>query len=114
MITAIVKRPTAVIVLLALAALLAGTAALAERPEPEVYGTFDGDEMFTLLPPNGIPAIMDPEYVTGEEAAAQMSAEEHVMGLATDRDAVCWSTWQLDHHEIVNDVFDGAAIAATW
>jgi hypothetical protein len=114
MITAIVKRPTAVFILLALTALLAGTAALAERPEPEVYGTFDGDEMFTLLPPNGIPAIMDPEYVTGEEAAAQMSAEEHVMGLATEGDAVCWSTWQLDHHEIVNDVFAGAAIAVTW
>ena len=88
--------------------------ASAERPEPEVYGTFDGDQMYTLLPPDGIPAILDPEYVTGEEAAAQMSPAEHVLGLATENDAVCWSTWQLDHHEIVNDVFEGAAIAATW
>lgn len=94
--------------------LLFGATAMAERPEPEVYGTFDGDEMYTLLPPDGIPAIMDPEYLTGEEAAAQMSPEEHVMGLASESDAVCWSTWQLDHHEIVNDVFEGAAIAATW
>jgi len=86
----------------------------AERAEPEVHGTFDGDEMYTLLPPDGIPAILDPEYVTGEEAAAQMSPAEHVLGLATEKDAVCWSTWQLDHHEIVNDVFEGVAIAATW
>jgi len=94
--------------------LLATGISFAERPEPEVHGTFDGDEMYTLLPPDGIPAILDPEYVTGEEAAAQMSAAEHVLGLATDSDAVCWSTWQLDHHEIVNDVFEGTAIAATW
>ena len=91
-----------------------GSVAWAERPAPEVYGTFDGDEMYTLLPPDGIPAILDPEYVTGKEAAAQMSAHEHVLGLATEDGAVCWSTWQLDHHEIVNDRFDGAAIAATW
>lgn len=114
MITATIMRPAAVFFLLAGTVLLVGTIASAERPEPEVYGTFDGDDMFTLLPPDGIPAIMDPQYLTGEEAAAQMSPAEHVMGLAVENDAVCWSTWQLDHHEIVNDVFDGAAIAATW
>jgi hypothetical protein len=99
---------------LALFLFLIWTFAWAERPAPEVYGTFDGDQMYTLLPPDGIPAILDPEYLTGKEAAAQMSPAEHVLGLATEADAVCWSTWQLDHHEIVNDVFEGAAIAATW
>jgi len=89
-------------------------AALAERPEPEVHGTFDGDDMYTLLPPDAIPAITAPEYVTGEAAAAQMSADEPVIGVFSDTDAVCWSTWQLDHHEIVNDTLDGTAIAATW
>jgi len=114
MITATARRPAAALVLIVLFVFLVVAAALAERPEPEVYGTFDGDEMFTLLPPDGIPAILDPEYVTGEEAAAQMSSAEHVMGMAIEGDAVCWSTWQLDHHEIVNDVFDGVAIAASW
>ncbi len=108
-------RRTAVLVsIIALAIVLTWTAAWAERPEPEVYGTFDGDAMYTLLPPDGIPAILDPEYLTGQEAVAQMSPAEHVLGLATENDAVCWSTWQLDHHEIVNDVFAGTAIAATW
>ncbi len=88
--------------------------ALAERPEPEVYGEFQGDKMYTLLPPDGIPAILDPEYLTGQEAADQMSADEPVMGLTNGKDSVCWSTWQLDAHEIVNDEFDGIAIAATW
>jgi len=114
MTTSTARRLATVLGFLVLSTILVGSVALAERPEPEVYGTFDGDEMFTLLPPDGIPAILDPEFVTGEEAAAQMSAEESVMGLATEGDAVCWSTWQLDHHEIVNDVFNGTAIAATW
>jgi hypothetical protein len=114
MITATARRFATALGLIMLSAVLVVAAALAERPEPEVYGTFDGDEMFTLLPPDGIPAILDPEYVTDEEAAAQMSPAEHVMGLAIEGDAVCWSTWLLDHHEIVNDVFNGVAIAATW
>jgi hypothetical protein len=114
MTSATARRTASAFGLIALSVVLVVSSALAERPEPEVYGTFDGDEMFTLLPADGIPAILDPEFVSGEEAAAQMSAEESVMGLATEGDAVCWSTWQLDHHEIVNDVFNDTAIAATW
>ena len=94
--------------------ILATSIAAADRPDPEVHGEFQGDKMYTLLPPDGIPAILDPEYLTGKEANAQMSADEPVMGLANDDDAVCWSTWQLDAHEIVNDEFNGTAIAATW
>ena len=47
-------------------------------------------------------------------APIRCEQDEHVMGLARDGDAVCWSTWQLDHHEIVNDHLAGEAIAATW
>lgn len=97
--------------LLALAMLVP---AAAQRPEPEVHGVFDGDTMYTLLPPDGIPAIREPEYVVGAAADAQMSDHEPVMGMADGDDAVCWSTWQLDHHEIVNDVLSGTAVAATW
>lgn len=94
--------------------MLAAGVAQGERPEPQVYGVFQGDEMYTLLPPDGIPAIMAPEYVTGDAAHAQMSPLETVMGLIAADDAVCWSTWQLDRHEIVNDTFQGRPIAATW
>ena len=34
-------------------------AAMAQRPEPEVHGVFDGDEMYTLLEPDAIPAMID-------------------------------------------------------
>ena len=86
----------------------------ARRPQPEVYGVFDADTMYTLLPPDGIPAIRDPRYVTGAAADSQMSPDEPVLAMARDGVAVCWSTWQLDSHEIVNDVIAGTAIAATW
>jgi hypothetical protein len=93
---------------------LATMPAPAEHPDPEIHGVFEGEPMYTLLPPDAIPAIRAPEYVTGEDAAAQMSPEEPVIGLARDGDAICWSAWQLDHHEIVNDQLAGTAIAATW
>jgi Protein of unknown function (DUF3179) len=100
-------------------AILLGTVAFAlpasaQRPEPEVHGEFQGDAMYTLLPPDGIPAIHDPEFVTGEAAAAQMSPTETIMGVTADGAAVCWSTWQLDSHEIVNDTIGDTPIAATW
>ena len=97
-----------------LAFILIAALAVGERPEPEVHGEFQGDKMYTLLPPDRIPAILAPEYVTGDAARKQMSPAETVMGLAAGDDAVCWSTWQLDHHEIVNDTFQGRPIAATW
>mgnify|MGYP001827204075 CR=1 FL=1 len=104
-------------IIISLALNLVAFAALAEdsnRSDPTVHGVFDGDEMYTLLEPDAIPAIDDPVYLTGAEAAAQMSDDEHVMGLAAGDESLCWSTWQLDHHEIVNTEFRGTAIAATW
>lgn len=99
---------------LALMALALLAPATAQRPQPEVHGVFDGDTMYTLLPPDGIPAIRDPEYVTGAAADSQMSDHETVIGVVNGDDAVCWSTWHLDSHEIVNDELAGRAIAATW
>jgi hypothetical protein len=80
----------------------------------EVVQTIDGDPVYKLLEPNDIPAIMDPEYVSGEEANGQMQPHEPVMGLVIDSQPMAYSTWQLDAHEIVNDEVDGLPIAVTW
>ena len=41
--------------------------------------------------------------------------EEPVLGVVgADGTAKCYSTWQLEAHEIVNDELDGLPIAATW
>ena len=103
-----------ILLISSLVLLLNGAVAMAERPEPKVHGVFDGDEMYTLLEPDAIPAITSPEYVTGDEAAAQMLPEEPVIGVTHGDDAVCWSAWQLDHHEIVDDFIGDTPIAATW
>lgn len=86
----------------------------AQRPEPEVFGVFEADTMYTVLPADAIPAIREPEYVQGADALAQMTPDEPVIGVAFGDDAVCWSAWHLDRHEIVNDHAGGRAIAATW
>jgi hypothetical protein len=88
--------------------------AYAQRPEPEVVATIYGDTMYQVLPADKIPAINDPVFVTGEEAAKQMSDDEPVMGLISDSEAKAYSLWHLDAHEIVNDVIGDTPIAVAW
>jgi hypothetical protein len=99
---------------LSLLALLLAVAVVAQDQEPEVHGTYQGDPMYSLLPLDGIPAIRDPEFVSGEAADAQMRDDEPVLGIELDGDARAYSLWHLDRHEIVNDVVGGRSIAATW
>ena len=102
-----------VLTAVALGAALVDTAS-AQRPEATVFGVFEADTMYTVLPPDVIPAIREAHYVTGAEADAQMSPDEPVIGVVSGKEAICWSTWHLDRHEIVNDRIGGRAIAATW
>lgn len=88
--------------------------ALSQRPELEVHGVFDGDTMYTVLPPEAIPAILEPEFISGEEADSQMSPDEMVMGILAGGEARAYSLWHLDAHEVVNDTIGGIPIAATW
>lgn len=98
----------------------AGQAAEAgEEPGYEEYGMpfelVEGEPMFTVLPLDAIPAIDAPEFVSAAEAEAFLQPEETVLGVVgPEGTAKAYSAWQLDSHEIVNDVVDGAAIAATW
>jgi hypothetical protein len=86
----------------------------AERPEPKVVATIGGEDVFQLLPVGAIPAIDDPEFVSGTDADRQMRSDEPVLGVVIGGEARAYSLWQLDAHEIVNDEIDGSAIAATW
>ena len=86
----------------------------AERPEPKVVATIGGEDVYQLLPVGAIPAIDDPEFVSGTDADRQMRPGEPVLGVVIDDEARAYSLWQLDAHEIVNDEIAGRAIAATW
>ena len=95
-------------------ALLLATGCSFAADGPEIVTTIDGDPVYKLLEPDRIPAIREPEFVTGRDADAQMVPSEPVMGLVIDGEAHAYSLWQLDAHEIVWDEFGGVAVAVTW
>ena len=71
-------------------------------------------EIVTLLPPDAIPAISDPSFVSADEADDQYEHDELVLGVEIDGDARAYSIPLLSRHEIVNDVVGGKPIAVTW
>ena len=71
-------------------------------------------EIVTLLPPDAIPAISDPTFVSADEADDQYDHDELVLGVEIDGDARAYSIPLLSRHEIVNDVVGGKPIAVTW
>jgi hypothetical protein len=71
-------------------------------------------ELVTLLGYDGIPAILDPKFVTAARAAKWMDADEQVLGLSINGDHRAYSINMLSRHEIVNDVVGGVPVAVTW
>ena len=77
---------------------------------------FDPREIVTVLPPDAIPAILDPQFMSIEEAQDKRVLRDDEPVLAFGHKGVwhAYSILQLDGHEIVNDVVGGLPIAATW
>ena len=85
-----------------------------ERKKPP-NELIDGDPMYSVIPMDTIPSIDNPVFAPAEEASSWMMPDELVMGvLDAQGNARCYSTWHLDHHEIVNDVVGDVPIAAVW
>jgi hypothetical protein len=94
---------------------VACSAAGSEGREPPPHEIVEGQKMYTLLPPGGIPAINEPRFVSAEEADAFLKPEEPMLGvIGADGTAKAYSAWHLDGHEVVNDDLDGEPIAVTW
>jgi hypothetical protein len=70
------------------------------------------DDFQKILPRGGIPAIINPIYVTAQEAS--INDDTWVMGVLIDDQARAYSLNLLNHHEIVNDVIDTTVFAAVW
>ena len=75
--------------------------------EKELFEDFE-----QILPRGGIPAIINPVYVTAEEAS--INDNTWVMGVVINDQARAYSLNLLNHHEIVNDVIDSTAFATVW
>ena len=87
------------------------TPTIAPLPTPTPARSLD---IRTVLPKDAIPAILNPIFVSGAEADAQMVPQDLVIGVSIDGDHRAYSTSQLSSHEVVNDTVGGRPIVVTW
>ena len=83
-------------------------------PGDQAASEVSGLVIRTILPRDAIPAILDPQFVSGTEAEAQMAAAELVIGLSINGDHRAYAIAQLSAHEVVNDVVGGRPVMVTW
>jgi hypothetical protein len=69
-------------------------------------------EFKQILPRGGIPAIINPVYVTAEEASIKDNT--WILGVVINDQVRAYSLNLLNHHEVVNDVIDTTVFAAVW
>lgn len=103
-------KPVAPVALLFVPVLVAVAASAAQLPE---VASIEGDPVATVLPPDAIPAIDEPDLVPAKRARFMQDAEP-VLGVIHEGQARAYSLWHLDRHEIVNDRLGDTPIAATW
>lgn len=70
-------------------------------------------EIVTILGKDGIPAILDPQFLLPADAS-QMKANERVIGLSINGEHRAYPLNLLSRHEIVNDTVGGVPVAVTW
>jgi len=70
-------------------------------------------KIVTILGKDGIPAILDPQFLIPADAS-QMKANERVIGLSIDGEHRAYPLNLLSRHEIVNDTVGGVPVAVTW
>jgi hypothetical protein len=70
-------------------------------------------EIVTLLPRDGIRAILNPQFITPAEAD-RYTADEPVLGVSINGDSRAYSIPFLSGREVVNDTVGGVPIAVTW
>jgi len=90
-----------------------GNANAQSRAELPRVAQIDNDRVHTLLTPDAIPSIDEPKFVRASEATF-MTDDEPVVGVVMGSVAKAYSTWHLDHHEIVNDAIGEQPLAVTW
>lgn len=66
------------------------------------------------VPVDGIPALTDPDFVSGEEADDFLEAEDAVVGLVEGENAKAYPFRILNWHEVVNDSFAGNPVTITY
>lgn len=65
------------------------------------------------VPRDAIPAIDRPTFDPAAKAQ-RLDSNELMIGIVAKGEQRAYSTWQLDRHEIVNDLSEGRPIAVSW
>ncbi len=71
-------------------------------------------KIVTVIGYDAIPAILDPEFASAEEAEEWMAPQEQVIGLSINGDHRAYPIRMLSGREIANDVVGGKPVAVTW
>ena len=71
------------------------------------------DEIVTVLPKDGIPAILSPTFNEGRKSPF-LRNQTPVIGVEIDGDSRAYPVAILSRREIVNDTVGGIPIAVTW
>ena len=81
-----------------------------ELPAAEVV---DGHPIRTVLPPDAIHALDEPETAAAGDAGF-MDVGEEVIGIVVGGEARAYPLARLDWHGVVNDRLGGGPVAVTW
>ena len=72
------------------------------------------DEIISGGPPrDGIPALMEPEYVAADKAF-YLQDEDRVIGVVVNGVARAYPLRIMSWHELVNDRFGGVPVLVSW
>jgi len=93
--------------------ILATSFLFGQRSVP-VATEINGHRLTTLLRPGDIPAIFTPEFISVSDAERLYDDSEPLMVVMAGDEVKGYSTWHLDHHEVVNDYIGGLPIVSTW
>ncbi len=74
---------------------------------------FRPEDIQTILPKDGIQAIMKPSFESAREAT-WLAGSDSVVGVAINGEARAYPVPILSDREIVNDTVGGVPIAVTW
>ena len=96
-----------------------GATSEASRPAEEASARVAEEEeseydIYSVIPRDRIPAILDPEFLDAAEAIEEYNEHEQVLGLSINGDHRAYPLPFLSQHEIVNDVVGGKPVAVTW
>jgi hypothetical protein len=85
-----------------------------EQPLERAIAAIRPDEIATVLPRDGIPAIVDPPMAPAERVGDELEPDDLVIGVALGGEARAYPIRILSAHEIVDDRVRDTPIAVTW